>query len=130
MGTISMNKRPVRVMIDKLGALVVLVVLGCRAADQHPIKPGKYLSPSGDEGITVFESRMRFQIRLPVENREVSLDKTYSYTALDNGRIEPLGITSEEWVFGIGRFDWFWNGETITQKDTRSEAPTKIFRRK
>ena len=117
-----------RIRITLVSGLVyLLVAVGGCGNEYHPIIVGTYSSPSGDEEIVVSESKIRFKIRLNDSNGNRALDKTYDYTVESDGRLETVGVTSVDAAFGVGRFDWYWDGEKITQKDTRSNAPAKVF---
>jgi len=85
------------------------------------------MSASGDETISVFESEMRFHVKIHDMGPDSYMDRTYPYTVMPDGRIQPLEMRSVDAAFGIGRFAWYWDGERITQKDKKSDAPVKIF---
>jgi len=91
-------------------AALVLCSCGC-ASDYHPIPDGTY--SYGEERVVVEGERMRFHIL--DEKEGPSSDKEYYFTVLPDGRIQPYPLASAEAALGIGKYDWFWNGDRIVR---------------
>jgi len=94
---------------------VSLAIGGC-VAEHHPIPDGTYVEPSGREIITVHGPEIRFNIVISVEGPDKFLDRAYGYAVLPDGRIQPKPVRSADAAFGVGRFDWYWDGRNIVQK--------------
>jgi len=106
-----------------------MILCGCRE-EQVRIPEGTYISESRAETIQVVNSTIRFRIMLEEQRPSRIVDRTYQYEVLPNGRLQPHPMTSEEVMTGIGRFDWHWDGEQITQVDVRKGgALAKVYRR-
>lgn len=93
----------------------LLAAVAC-ATDSHPIENGTYIARSGEDRISVRDEEMHFVLTLTEDGEERVLDRSYSYTVLQNGRIQPHPVRSADAAFGIGRFDWYWDGKEIVQK--------------
>jgi hypothetical protein len=93
------------------------VAFGCMA--QHrPIPTGTYISDSkpGEE-VSVSPSDIRFRVK--VKDRLV--DRKYDYTVYPkDGEIQPKGLTSNDFMVGIGFYDWYWDGKAILRKDANT----------
>jgi hypothetical protein len=107
----------------------LLLALGSCIAQHHPIPIGTYVTPSGDESVSAFESELHFRVRVDEKHPERLIDRTFSYTVEKDGEIIPHTMTSIEAAFGVGRYDWYWDGETIIRRDWRS-GETANFTRK
>jgi len=96
--------------------IIVLLAIGGCVAGEHSIPDGTYVEPSGKETITVHGSEIRFNIVISDDGPDKVLDRTYGYAVLPDGRIQPKPVRSADAAFGVGRFDWYWDGKNITQK--------------
>ena len=67
---------------------------------------------------------MRFRVK--VDDRVV--DRKYSYTVRSDGRIHPSPLVSSDIQLGVAKFDWFWDGQAIIQKEAGTGQAAK-FRR-
>lgn len=114
-----------------LACAITLGVFLCACRDdQVRIPEGTYVSVSGAETIEVGKSDIRFRIVLDEQGTGGIVDRTYQYEVQPNGRLQPYPMTSTEVMTGIGRFDWHWDGEQITQVDARKgSAHANVFRR-
>lgn len=123
-------KEGLRTMI--LEATISLVLIGASGcvSDYHPIADGTYSMSSGEERIVVRQSEMHFVIRIDRDGQKKILDRTYGYTVLPDGRIQPHPVRSADAVFGVGSFDWYWDGTRIIQKDPKSNEPINSFARR
>ncbi len=110
--------------------LLVFMSVGC-AEDKHPIIQGTYLSPSGDESVSVSGTEIHFHIRGGGLRRDRILDHTYpQYSVWNDGSINPSPMTSDDAGGGIGWFEWIWDGEKILQKNPRTSDPARPCTRK
>jgi hypothetical protein len=96
--------------------LHTLLATAACAADSHPIENGTYVARSGDDRISVRDEEMHFVLTITEGGQQRVFDRSYSYTVLQDGRIQPHPVRSADAVFGIGRFDWYWDGKEIVQK--------------
>lgn len=111
-------------------ALLLSVLLCACREEQARIPEGTYVSVSGAETIEVGKSDIRFRIMIDERGIGSIVDRTYQYEVLPNGRLQPYPMASTEVLTGVGRFDWHWDGEQITQLDARKGgANAKIYRR-
>jgi hypothetical protein len=106
------------------GALLFAALAGCTTAYQ-PIPAGTYASDlTLSDEILVSPRDIRFRVK--VDERVV--DRSYSYTVLPDGRIHPSPLVSSDIQLGVAKFDWFWDGQAIIQKEPRTGQAAK-FRR-
>lgn len=105
--------------------LLTMVSIG-RVPDYHPISVGTYFTDDlpGEE-IVVLQSEIRFFIRV---NKDF-VDRKYKYTVLPDGRIQPYPMTSSDAIFGVGMYDWYWDGNTIIQKNPKTGKTVKFQHR-
>lgn len=102
--------------------------MACRIeADRHPISEGVYRSGGRDESLTVGSSEIRFQIRRGDPQETERLDQTYQYTVRPDGEVIAFPQRSVEMLTGVARFDWYWDGKSIQQKDIKNRLPDKIY---
>ena len=100
--------------------ILFLAGIAC-AKDFHPIPDGTYVASKSEQRITVTGSTIHFYVRLNESSAGPGmLERTYQYTVLRDGRVQPYPVRSADAVFGIGKFDWYWDGEKILQRDPRS----------
>jgi hypothetical protein len=86
------------------------------ASDSHPIENGTYIARSGEDRISAQDEDLHFVLTITEDGQQRVFDRSYSYTVLPDGRIQPHPVRSADAVFGIGRFDWYWDGNEIIQK--------------
>ena len=92
------------------------VLLAAKCERNRPIPDGTYVEPSGVERITVRGEEIHFYVVIRHDPDEF-LDRTYdSYSVWPNGTLQPFSMRSADAVFGVGQFDWSWDGENIVQK--------------
>jgi len=94
---------------------MLLAAAAC-ATDSHPIEDGTYFARSGKDSISVRGEEMRFVLTIKGDGREQTFNRSYRYTVLRDGRIQPHPVRSADAIFGIGQFDWYWDGKEIIQK--------------
>jgi hypothetical protein len=117
-----------RVMTIYRVFLIAVFLTAC-LADKRLILEGSYQNPLSDEYVTVQKSKIRFHINLRNEKGEKLLDQEYQYYSVwTNGRILPRPLRSVDAVYGVGRYDWYWNGEAILRKDPKTGETAQFLR--
>lgn len=104
----------------------LLAAPGC-ASDSHPIENGTYRARSGEGTISVRDQEIHFVVTIEHEGNQQVLDRKYSYTVLPNSRIQPYPVRSVDAAFGIGRYDWYWEGGEIVQRNPDGGADIETF---
>lgn len=100
--------------------LVCLLFVGCKTRTVT-IPSGSYEDPTGKQRVIVRGKEIRFVIRLEDDNSNL-FDQTYDdYSIWPNGRLLPFPITSVDAAFGVGRFDWSWDGKSIVRQKHKSQ---------
>ena len=107
---------------------LVMCLNGC-AEERRPIPTGTYVSASKEESVSVVDRKIRFHVKVGDDGPSGFLDGTFNYSVWPDGTIMPHGMTSVEAGGLVGRFEWRWDGENITQRDMKSQGPPKTFRR-
>ena len=107
--------------------IVVFATNACLMEDNHPIVDGVYAEAAGNEKITVAGSRIHFYIRISGDDQDRILDTAYGYTVLPDGAIQPKPVRSADAAFGVGAFDWYWDGTDILQESPSSDVPPRRF---
>lgn len=108
---------------------LLFVLLAARCVEDRPIPDGTYVEASGKERITVRGPEIHFYVVIRSDPDEF-LDRTYGYTVWPNGRLQPNPVRSADAVFGVGQFDWYWDGKNIVQKTRETdeeEARERLF---
>jgi hypothetical protein len=118
-----------RILMVVAAIQTLLPVLGC-ASDSRPIENGTYLARSGEGKISVRDQEIHFIVTISHEGRKEVLDRRYNYTVLPDGRIQPHPVRSVDAAFGIGRYDWYWEGGEIVQRNPDGGADINTFVRK
>src|SRR5512139_3974436 len=108
----------------KLACPIFGVVLFCESCivERRPIPIGTYLSPSGEETVSAWESQLHFHVRVDKEHPDTFVDRTYDY-GVHKDHItlhSDIAATSAEAAFGFARYDWQWDGEAIIRRDPRT----------
>ena len=109
------------VLATSLTALHLAV--GCTTTNHRPIPAGTYVSDrkAADE-ISISPSGISFRVK--VEDRVV--DRKYDYTVLPDGRIHPSPLVTSDIQVGVAKFDWFWDGQAIIQRDPATGESAKF----
>ncbi len=103
-----------------------MAITGC-LNDYHPMTAGNYVSGDGDERVAVIDSEICFHVRIRDEDPTSYIDRTYSYSVQQDGRIRVRPMRSVDAVYGVGRFRWYWDGQKIIQEDPKSGRALKQF---
>jgi hypothetical protein len=93
------------------------------ASDYHPIPVGSYCF--GIECLLVAQSKISFHIKLDKQIDEM-ITREYKYTVLSDGRIQPFPLRSVDAVLGVGKFDWYWDGQNINRTNPKTNE-TDLF---
>lgn len=105
---------------------VLLFTIGGCVKDYRPVVDGTYLAPSGEEWISVQESKIHFYVK--IDESDKFFDRAFdNYTVWSDGSINPYTMASAEAAFLIGKFIWYWDGEKIIQRDRKTDEPIKVF---
>ena len=104
------------------GILLLLLALngcgGC-ASGVASIPAGVYRCPGSADHIIVENDEIAFFIELqPNRPREGVGSMTYGYEVMPDGRVRFV-VTSTEAAYGLGRFDFSWNGSEIVMQEVR-----------
>lgn len=72
------------------------------------------------------ESKIHFHIRLDESSR--FYDRAFDiYDVHPDGVLYAYPISTGEYASGIGKFDWYWDGEKIIQKNLKTGETVKVF---
>jgi hypothetical protein len=110
-------------------SLSALLSAGCSplSSDSRPIPPGRYVGQPGGDVIEVSETELRFLLSGTPHEPKRRTDRVYQYTVLSDRRIQPYPMASEDALYGVGAWDWRWNGAAIEQRDLRSGSTIQRF---
>jgi hypothetical protein len=115
--------------------LVLFGTVSCASnTEVKKITDGVYRDPSKMEMVAIRGREIEFQIHVNDGQREQAVHKVYpNYTLLINGKFWPAAtasvpIRSADVLLGVGRFEWFWDGDKITRRHPKS-GETMIFLR-
>lgn len=102
--------------------MLVHTASGCAATAPHSIPIGIYGSDTRGEEISVSPEEIKFHLK--VDERFV--DHTYDYTVQANGRIYLSPQVSSDILLGVPKYQWFWDGKAIIQKQPKTGESTKF----
>lgn len=111
-----------------IACLLSFAAVSCTSTiEEKRIEDGVYLNPSKLEMVEVRGRTIEFKIRVSddlMQQRNIHR-KYQNYTLLANGSFWPTPtvstpIRSADYLFGVGRFEWFWDGTHITQKNPKT----------
>ena|SRR6185295_11345707 len=97
----------------------MLLCVFCSCERDHcTIIDGTYVGATGDETIEVHacEMRLRVKPRDTGGKNDSLIERQYSYTVLEDGRIDFSAMASTDAVYGVGGFDWYWKEGRIVQQ--------------
>lgn len=100
------------------------------ASSTH-IESGIYADPTGVDLVSVWREEIEFQIQLSEDGRETRILKgKYRYLLLPSDQIRVIASSNDPaFVFGIMKYDWYWNGKAIVRKNPVTGKST-LFERK
>ena len=117
-------------MTTRLGVVFMMALFFESCIVHRTIPVGTYLSPIGDESVSVRESQLYFHVRIDDRHPDRLVNRTCDYgvvkghIALDSDR----AATSVEAAFGFARYDWEWDGEAIIRRDPRTGETVRFTR--
>jgi hypothetical protein len=114
--------------VEALFTLIPLFVTLSACGNSAPMIPnGAYMTADMKEAITVEGPRIHFKV-IAGEDGTRMIDRSCEYSVWPDGRLQPLPLSSQEVLTGIGKFDWRWDGLAIVQSDPRApDRPAKVF---
>jgi hypothetical protein len=107
-----------RLRVRVLAIASLVLVTAC--AHGPTVTPGRYESGDGAESVTIEGSAGRFHVRVGPPGRETIVTREYEFSVGQDGRIQAHPLRSVEAAFGVGRYDWWWDGEKIVREDPRT----------
>ena len=102
------------------------LAIGC-AADRT-VTAGRYVGSNPAETVTVDDSKIVFAIKIGSGEIHPIVTREYDYTVNSDDRIQPYPMTSVDAGLGIGRFDWWWDGDVIVREDPRTGEKDRFVR--
>lgn len=102
-----------------VGLLVLVAGVACMKT-AATIPNGIYSKTPGDERISVNGPNIHFTIQIVRDGSRTMVNRDCQYEVGSDGRIRPFPLRSADAVFGVGSFDWYWDGGSILQKDPRT----------
>ena len=110
-------------------ALAALALCGCGNEMLYTIKPGRYISEPTGEWIEVKPKTVILHLNVGVDGA-VFVTREYSYWTDEQGtEMVPYGGGStNDLVYGTGRFDFGLRDNTIVKKDGRTGKTLAVFK--
>jgi len=107
---------------------ILAACMGGNAVSTSPTIPeGRYEDPTGDESVSVQDDQITFDIVLIGKKAGQRFQRTYSYRLRPNGLLQPYPVRSVDAVFGIGNFEWVWDGSTLAQNNKSTHELIQAF---
>ncbi len=94
------------------------------------IPDGLYITSTGNETVEINGGQVTFHIELIGKHAGQMFDRSYKYRLRTNGQFHPYPVRSVDAVFGIGKFEWLWDGTHIVQKNSTTDEVMQEFSRK
>jgi len=114
-----------RILIILLLIAIALMLPGCK---QILMPNGIYRSNVTEDFIIVEGDKMSLNIKIDERSRDKTGEYAYKYTILpdSDGKIY-LTLTSTEAAYGLGKYEYYWDGSSIKMQDKeRKEEDKKI----
>jgi hypothetical protein len=106
--------------IGLIGVLVLALVTSCMAATLR-IADGVYREPAKVETVTTNGELIEFQVRVVAGDQDRIVNRRYNYSLQADGKIRVIASSNDSvFVFGIMKYDWSWDGKSITRKDPKT----------
>jgi hypothetical protein len=98
---------------------------------EHPIPIGTYSDRCGDEVILVGDRQIHLHVTVNDDNadeyhREYTLDRSYPYSVWRDGELSFGAMATGEYLAGVGRYRWYWDGQTIARVNWRNWTTTRF----
>jgi hypothetical protein len=98
-------------------------------AGNSPITNGVYRESTKVETVSIQGEEIEFQIRVPDGKEERLVKRKYKYRLLPGSDIHVIASSNDSvFVFGILKYEWFWDGKAIVRKQ-RKGGGTTVFER-
>lgn len=117
-----------------LGLFLAVIILtwatatSCMASSPH-IANGVYREPAMVETVAIQGEEIEFQISVSDGKESRVLKRKYKYRLLSGGKIHVIASSNDSaFVFGIMKYDWFWNGWAIVREDPKTRNTTTFER--
>ena len=98
--------------------VLLVFAFGCAAA-RNGILSGTFRNRAGMGEIVIAGDRMQVKMEAVQTTDPDANKKSYQYTLLNNGRIQLTLNRSAELLYGVGLFDFYWDGRNITAVDRK-----------
>jgi hypothetical protein len=93
------------------------------------IANGVYREPAKVEMVAVQGEEIEFQINISNGKESWILKRKYKYLLLSGGKIHVIASSNDSaFVFGVMKYDWFWNGRVILREDPKTRNTTTFER--
>lgn len=110
-----------------LAAFITCSLTNCAPDEYRPIPVGVY-SHGKDYGEKIFVSQTEITFYIKIDN--YIIQRKLNYSVLPDGTINLYTMASSELLTGIGRYEWYWDGKNIIQRDFKTGDLIKKFKKR